>query len=71
MVAQEPITIFAHILDPAGVARLLREQAATAKIDGPDDSWSNAVVTFDGGTSKRTLTFKHDPEYYGEPSWSR
>jgi hypothetical protein len=71
MVAQEPITIFAHILDPAGVARLLREQAATAKIDGPDDSWSNAVVTFDDGTSKRTLTFKHNPQYYGEPSWSQ
>jgi len=71
MVAQEPITIFAHILDPAGVARLLREQAATAKIDGPDDSWANAVVTFDDGTSKRTLTFTHNPEYYSEPGWSR
>src|SRR5262244_1087250 len=71
MVAQEPITIFAHILDPAGVARLLREQAATAKIDGPDDSWANAVVTFGDGTSKRTLTFKHNPEYYSEPGWSR
>src|SRR5262245_60053009 len=71
MVAQEPITIFAHILDPAGVARLLREQAATAKADGPDDSWANAVVTFDDGTSKRTLTFKHNPEYYGGPGWSQ
>jgi len=70
-VAQEPITIFARIVDPAGVARLLRKQAATTKLDGPDESWANAVVTFDEGASKRTLTFTHDPEYYGGPGWSQ
>ena len=69
--AEEPITIFARIADPTGVARLLRERAPTVKIDGPDDSWANAVVTFGKGSSKRTLTFKHDPEYYGEPGWSQ
>ncbi|MCI0463491.1 MAG: DUF4272 domain-containing protein [Gemmataceae bacterium] len=68
--AMEPITLFARIADPAGVARRLRELAPTVQIDGPDDSWQNAVVTFGKGKKKRTLTFTHDPEYYSEPNWS-
>jgi hypothetical protein len=68
--AMEPITLFAHIADPARVARKLRELVPTVEIDGPDDSWQNAVVTFGKGKKQRTLTFTHDPAYYGEPSWS-
>lgn len=41
----EPMTIFARIADPAGVARLLRERAPTVGIDGPDEAWANAVLT--------------------------
>lgn len=69
--AMEPITLFARIADPAGVARRLRELAPVVQIDGPDDGWRNAVVTFGKGKKKRTLTFTHDPEYYSEPNWSK
>src|SRR5262249_37443837 len=68
--AMEPITLFARIADPAGVARRLRELAPTVEIDGPDDNWRNAVVTFGKGKRKRTLTLTHDPAYYAEPNWS-
>jgi hypothetical protein len=68
--AMEPITLFSRIADPTAVARRLRELAPQVQIDGPDASWSNAVVTFGSDRSKRTLTFTHDPEYYAEPGWS-
>src|SRR5207245_2862267 len=69
--AMEPITLFARIADPAAVARLLRKRVPAVAIDGPDDDWRNAVVTFGEGEAKRTLTFTHDPAYYAEPGWSR
>jgi hypothetical protein len=62
----EPMTLFARIADPAGVARLLRERVPGMAIDGPDDAWRNAVVTLGAGT----VTFTHDPDYYAEPNWS-
>src|SRR5215510_4743513 len=68
--AMEPITIFARLADPAGVARRLRELAPSVEIDGPDDGWANAVVSFGKGKQKRTITFTHDPAYYAEPNWS-
>ena len=64
--AMEPMTLFSRIADPAGVARLLRERVPTAKIAGPDESWSEAVVSLGAGT----ITFTHDPNYYAEPNWS-
>jgi hypothetical protein len=67
----EPITLFARITDPSGVARRLRELVPAVAIDGPDDDWRNAVMTFGKGKSKRTLTITHDPAYYSEPNWSR
>jgi Domain of unknown function (DUF4272) len=69
-VAMEPITLFARTADPAAVARRLRELAPTVAIDGPDDGWRTAAVTFGTGRAKRTLRFTHDPAYYSEPNWS-
>jgi hypothetical protein len=66
----EPITLFARLADPAGVARRLRELAQDVHIDGPDDDWRNAVIGFGKGKTRRTLTFTHDPNYYAEPNWS-
>ncbi len=68
--AVEPITLFSRIADPALVATKLRELVPGVKIDGPDRTWQNAVVTVGSWWRKRTLTFTHDPEYYSEPSWS-
>jgi hypothetical protein len=69
--AMEPITLFARIADPAKVAQRLRELVPAVAIDGPDDAWSKAVVTFMRGKEKRSLTFSHDPNYYAEPNWSK
>jgi hypothetical protein len=68
--AIEPITLFSRIADLAGVARRLRELAPAVQIDGPDDNWRKAVVTFGKRMKKRTLTLIHDPAYYSEPNWS-
>ncbi len=66
LMAMEPLTLFARNADPAGVARLLRDRVPTAKLDGPDDSWRHAVLSFGG----ETLTVTHDPAYYSEPNWA-
>lgn len=66
----EPITIFARIADPRGVARLLRERAPGVVFDGPDDRWGKAVFTVGKWWARRTLTITHDPAYYSEPNWS-
>jgi len=68
--AMEPITLFSRNVDPAGVARRLRELAKSVQIDGPDDRWQNAVVTFKERGKAKTLTLTHDPDYYSEPNWS-
>jgi hypothetical protein len=68
--ALEPMTLFARIADPAKVASRLRELAPTVQIDGPDNDWRKAVVTFRKWLKKRTLTFTHDPAYYADPNWS-
>ncbi len=67
----EPITLFARIANPAAVARRLRELTPRVELDGQDDGWTKAVVTFAAGDDRRTLTLTHDPDYYAEPNWSR
>lgn len=62
----EPMTLFARIADPVGVAQLLRTRAPGTVIDGPDGAWRNAVVTLGAGA----VTFTHDPNYHAEPNWS-
>lgn len=68
--AMEPITLFARIADPAAVVRRLRELVPTLEIDGPDDNWQHALITFGTGKQKRTLQFNDDPDYHAEPNWS-
>ena len=41
--AFEPINTFCHKIDPAGVARLMRE-TYNATVDGPDDDWETISV---------------------------
>lgn len=68
--AIEPITIFSRIADPARVVHRLRELDSEAEIDGPDDSWRSATLTFECDEGPVSLTFTHDPDYYAEPNWS-
>ena len=69
--AQAPINIFTRNCDPAGVAEFLRDHAPAVKFDAKGDDWREAVVTFGKGKSKRTVSFSHDPDYYGEPEWAK
>src|SRR5262245_61598247 len=73
----EPITLFARIADPAGVARLLRRLHPNVQLDGSENNWQRATVAFDGkkgwlpfSRKQRLITFTHDPQYYAEPNWS-
>lgn len=66
MQAMEPMAIFARTIDAPGVARLLCKFHPGVVLDGPEDSWRSATVSFGSGK----LTFTHDPEYYAEPHWS-
>jgi hypothetical protein len=68
--ATEPITLFARIADPAGVARRVREVAPKVEINGSDTDWRSVIITFGKGKHKQTLTLNHDPAYYSEPNWS-
>jgi hypothetical protein len=68
--AVEPIALFARLVDPAGVARRLRELVPGVEIDGPDDRWRHAVVAFPVGKKRRSLILTHEPSYYAEPNWS-
>src|ERR1700733_14866794 len=54
VIAMEPMTLFARIADPAGVARQLRQLVPTVRIDGADDDWRTAVVTVGRWWKKRT-----------------
>ena len=51
---------------PGGCASSSR----TVEIDGPNDNWREAVVTYRSWWKKSTLTINHDPNYYSEPNWS-
>lgn len=68
--SREPITLYARLAEPARVARRLREIAADVRIDGPDEAWNRAVVTFTDDSQRRSLTLIHSPEHYAEPTWS-
>jgi hypothetical protein len=64
------MTIFSRTADLAGVARRLHELAPSVDIDGPDNDWRNATVSFGRLWKKRKLTLTHDPAWYAEPNWS-
>lgn len=68
--ATEPITIFSRIVDPEGVAALVRSLGAKVQIDGVDESWTRAVITTGGLWKRRRLILTHDKAYYSQPNWS-
>jgi hypothetical protein len=69
----EPIVIYSHRVDPAGVVRLLREMAPECVVEGPLDAWR--TVTIRGPArllrARSTLSFGHDPSYYTGADWAR
>jgi uncharacterized protein DUF4272 len=69
----EPINIFSHKQDLAGVATLLRQLAPNAKVVGTESNWER--ITIEGAKSwfrkAPSLTFKHAPDYYRGPDWPK
>jgi hypothetical protein len=72
-VAAEPINIFSHKQDLAGVATLVRQLAPGVKIIGPDDAWER--LTIEGTKSwfrkAPVLSILHAAEYYRGADWPR
>ena len=70
-VAAEPINVFSHNQDLAGIAALLRQQLPTVQIHGPDEAWERITITGQKSWFRKTptLIFKHDPDYYGGADW--
>ncbi|MBL8815208.1 MAG: DUF4272 domain-containing protein [Planctomyces sp.] len=72
--AFEPINIFSHKIDPAGVVTLLQKRFRDVKITGPTDDWS--MVEVRPGRKRffarpKVLTFGHNSEYYDGANWPR
>lgn len=70
----EPINLFSWRIDPRGVVDLLRRSGFGVEVKGPDDDWSEIVVTLKKGGLLRkalTLTLGHDSHYYDGENWSR
>src|SRR4051794_29653924 len=66
------MNIFSHKIDPRGVLGVLRSLAPDLKVEGPEDDWTRATVTFARkGFFRRPLTVNHDREYYDGPDWPR
>ena len=71
--AAEPVTIFSHTADPAGVARLIQKLVPDAVVTGPAGDWSEIEITVpERGIFRRKskLIFSHDADYYSGPDWS-
>ncbi len=72
--AAEPMNIFSHRIDPAGVAQLARKLDPGATVNGPDDDWQTIEFTpIKRGLlrRKRKLVLGHQREYYAGDEWSR
>lgn len=69
--ANTPLTLFSHRVDPDGVLEILREAGPIEVVDGPG-GWSSATLRWKTGLfSKRILTVNHAADYYSGPGWDR
>ena len=71
--AAEPIVIYSHKIDPAGVLDLLRRMAPDLTVDGGPDDWSTITLTGPRKFLRKppTLSFGHDPDYYRADDFRR
>jgi hypothetical protein len=67
--ATEPVTLFAQTGNCQLVIAVLRKMDAKFKVVGPDDAWSEIVVTTGGWLKKKSLRITHDPDYYTGQKW--
>ena len=71
--ADSPISIFSHAIDPAGVLRVLRDLGAKVSADGDDTSWVEATASWSGGWFGRAkpMRLRHSRDYYADPSFEK
>jgi hypothetical protein len=71
--AAEPINVFSHKIDPAGVLDVLRRLDPGIRVDGTADAWRSATVAVKRGLFRKPLRLRvsHDPDYYAEDGWPR
>ena len=71
--AAEPINIFSHRIDPAGVVSVVRKLAPGAVVEGPDENWQRIVIQFKKSFFGRALVLelRHNRDYYAGPEWPR
>ena len=71
--AAEPLVIYSHRIDPAGVLRVLREMAPGLVVTGTEENWSTIAIALRRGWRRRkaTVWFSHDREYYSGPEFTR
>jgi hypothetical protein len=71
--AAEPIVIYSHKIDPAGVLDLLRRMAPDLTVDGGPDDWSTITITGPRKFLRKppTLSFGHDSGYYRADDFHR
>src|SRR6188474_1665451 len=65
------MTIFAGRTDAVFVAETLRQLEPAVKFEGDGADWRQAVITRSKFLRRKTLVVNNDPDYYGEPNWSR
>lgn len=67
----EPIVIYSHRIDPAGVLKVLKHVAPEAEVEGTPESWRRVTIRQRAGLLRRsrTVSFGHSPEYYAGPDW--
>jgi hypothetical protein len=68
--AAEPLVIYSHKVDPAGVLSVLRALAPGLQVVGPPDNWTQITITSKRFLKKAsTITFAQDPSYYTGDDW--
>ncbi len=63
----EPVNVFSHHIDPAGVLEVARRVASSVEIDGGEDDWTQLVANVEGVE----LVVGHSRAYYAGPGWSK
>jgi hypothetical protein len=69
--AREPITIYSARVDPDGVRRAILDDYPDAEVVGRGAKWSRITVKCGEGRKARSVTFRHDPDYYAGPDWGQ
>jgi uncharacterized protein DUF4272 len=69
----EPINIFSHRIDPAGVVAVVRRLAPDATVEGSEDDWRRIVIRLKKPLFGRAkvLELLHDRDYYAGADWPR